>query len=134
MSAKGTLPPIKIVKCRECDNTTSVQVLRKVGHLCNKCWKKQKTAKVRAYQRKRMGMAEPITVRAKMMCSVVHKQMYGEEVEFSCQYDPMLPEDKRFSEATPSGSMRIMITTTSLLGYYQPGQCYYLDMTPVRAE
>lgn len=39
------------------------------------------------------------------------------------------PEDKAFNEATPNGSLEIMITNKAAHGYFKAGQNYYLDFT-----
>ena len=69
--------------------------------------------------------------RCKFRVSSVTLLMNAEEVILRPEYDPNDPEDTRFSAATPSGKMEIMISNPALLGMFKPGQFYYLDLTPV---
>ena len=67
--------------------------------------------------------------RGKMQVKKVSRTMYGgDEVEMSCAYDPENPEDKAFSEATPSGNMNVRITNPALVGTFEPGEFYYIEL------
>jgi hypothetical protein len=46
------------------------------------------------------------------------------------RYDPDLPEDRRFNEATPWGEMEIGIQNPALAGFFSPGKAYYITITP----
>jgi len=39
-------------------------------------------------------------------------------------------EDNSFARWTPTGSMQMTITNPSLFGVFQPGQKFYVDLTP----
>lgn len=51
------------------------------------------------------------------------------ELEFSAQYDPTIPEDQKYSEATPSGSIRMSVTP-DVAKRFSVGHQYYVDFTP----
>lgn len=51
-------------------------------------------------------------------------------VKFGCEYDESNPEDVAFSKATPSGAMEMRVSNPALLGTYQIGQCFYLELHP----
>jgi hypothetical protein len=89
------------------------------------------------------------TVRAKFQCHSVEQfssgpreaQRYmGQGVEpqkymtwprvyrFTAQYDTTLPEDQRYAQATPSGTLQISVDNP--LVTFEPGKAYYLDFTP----
>jgi len=72
---------------------------------------------------------EHITVRAKMRCvQVVTHDGGWQTIKFHAQYDETLPEDRRFSKATPNGSAEFSLSTDVLIGHYKPGTCYYFDV------
>ena len=48
------------------------------------------------------------------------------------QYDPNDPEDTRFCESSPSGDMRVTINNPNLVGTFNPGEEYYIDLIPVK--
>lgn len=91
-----------------------------------------------------------MAVRAKFMCSSVEmahpgpytSQRYraaGEDpvavetwprtYKFMATYDPDMPEDQRYADATPSGQLTIRVDNPAV--EFVPGQYYYLDFTPV---
>ena len=39
-------------------------------------------------------------------------------------------ENKSFSKYTPSGELRMDISNPALIGFFEPGKEYYLDITP----
>lgn len=43
------------------------------------------------------------------------------------------PEDNQFSKATPSGSLKMIVTTEVGKAYFTPGKYYYLDFTEAEA-
>lgn len=43
-------------------------------------------------------------------------------------YDDSVPEDQRYARYTPSGELRIAVTNPAVV--FEPGQSYYLDITP----
>lgn len=50
---------------------------------------------------------------------------------FSPRYDTSIPEDVRFSKATPSGELKMYVDNPAALEQLKLGQDYYLDFTPV---
>jgi hypothetical protein len=69
-------------------------------------------------------------MRAKFKCDSVTKyQGDHEEVDLTTQYSDT-KEDNEFSQATPSGSLKMMIDNPKAKGYFVPGKDYYLDFTP----
>ena len=56
-----------------------------------------------------------------------------EEVELITLYDKDDPEDTRFAEATPSGGLKFTLTNPHLVGTFNPGDVFYVDLTPVEA-
>ena len=67
-------------------------------------------------------------VRAKMEVDFVQKFTWGEQVSFSCKYSDN-PEDNSFAQATPTGHMNITVSNPAVLGFFAPGQKFYLDLT-----
>lgn len=55
----------------------------------------------------------------------------GKRLKFYPQYDPDIPEDQRFSKATPNGELTIQIDNPIALAAFTLGEYYYLDFTPV---
>jgi hypothetical protein len=73
-----------------------------------------------------------MNVRAKfMLMSVKHMHWGGSEYQFSPQYDPSIPEDQRFAQASPSGSLTITVDNPAVHAAWKVGEQYYLDFTPV---
>lgn len=89
----------------------------------------------------------PDTVRAKFRCTSV--ELYSEKPQevtgysssagevsrltwprvfkFSAQYDPSVPEDQRYAQATPSGTLTITVDNPAV--GFTPGKAYYLEFT-----
>jgi hypothetical protein len=76
-------------------------------------------------------------VRAKMRCFTVDHLRDGRpestyaEVRLQAVYDDGDPTNKSWSQATPSGEVRMMITNPSAVAAFEPGKEYYVDFTPV---
>ena len=80
-------------------------------------------------------------VRAKFTVTRIAKSYYsdssgnvregGTEVFLHPQYDTSIEEDKRFSKATPSGEMRLLIDNPPAADYLKPGRAFYVDFTIV---
>lgn len=91
-----------------------------------------------------------MTVRAKFRCNTVEmsspaptevKRYAGPGVpettattwprtyRFSPTYDPSIPEDVRYAQASPSGELRIQVDNPAVS--FTPGGFYYLDFTEV---
>ena len=45
-----------------------------------------------------------------------------------------VPEDAAFTKYTPSGELTFSLQNPALLGHFEPGQTYYLDLIPVEDE
>jgi hypothetical protein len=65
-------------------------------------------------------------VRAKFMVSSIKDG----KIEFSTVYDPSIPEDRRFQQATPWGSIVMQIDNPKALEQFGVGKAYYADFTP----
>ena len=50
------------------------------------------------------------------------------------RYDDTIPEDRRFQEATPSGTLEMMVTNPAALAELTLGREFYLDFVPIDAE
>lgn len=48
---------------------------------------------------------------------------------FLAEYDTTVPEDQRYAQTTPSGSITIQVDNPAVI--FTPGRSYYLDFTPV---
>ena len=71
------------------------------------------------------------SMHAKMQIVSVKRLDWGaEEVEFAARYRDN-PEDNSYSEATPTGSIKLTITNKALHGQFNPGELYYVNFTPV---
>lgn len=71
-------------------------------------------------------------VRCKFILFKVAEFSWGsaKELTFQATYDPSIPEDKRFAEATPSGVLTITVDNQAALAELQKGKAYYIDITP----
>ena len=69
--------------------------------------------------------------RCKFRVSKVDPIWDGEMITLHTQYDPEDPEDTKFSAATPSGNMEFHLSNPNLVGTFQVGQVYYVDLTPI---
>ncbi len=71
-----------------------------------------------------------MSVRAKFTVTAITERSWGgKEIEFSCQYDPSIPEDLRFQKATPSGSIHMQIDNPVALEQFKLGKAYYADFS-----
>ena len=62
------------------------------------------------------------------------EHMPAETVKLHTLYDENDPDDTKFAEATPWGSMEIGISNPNLVGHFEPGQVYYVDLIPVECS
>jgi hypothetical protein len=67
-------------------------------------------------------------VRAKMEVTSVTKWVGQDQVKLNCVYTGT-PEDNSFAQATPAGDAQLTVSNPALLGFFQPGQKFYLDFT-----
>jgi hypothetical protein len=53
-------------------------------------------------------------------------------VQLDARYDAEVSNDDRaYSKATPTGSFHATITNPSVIGMFEEGKAYYLDISPV---
>lgn len=72
-------------------------------------------------------------IRAKFLCNNVDTQPWGENVELSA-VTADTPENKEWSEATPSGNLTMNISNPGAQGQFQRGEVYFIDITPAKDE
>lgn len=74
-----------------------------------------------------------MAVRAKFTVTSVTEHHYSQAktIKLTPVYDPNLPEDQRFSKATPSGELTMYVDNPSAAEQLKLGQAFYLDFTPV---
>jgi len=71
-------------------------------------------------------------MRAKMVLDSIRDHAWGgKTAHFVTQYDDTIPEDKKFCEATPSGSMEMSISNPAALAQLELGRAYYVDFNMV---
>jgi hypothetical protein len=58
----------------------------------------------------------------------------GKTFRFVPHYDTSIPEDKRFMEATPSGSIEMFVTNPAVHETFKNGDFFYVDFTPVAKD
>jgi hypothetical protein len=79
-------------------------------------------------------------IRAKFRLAEVRSSQYQKEYEpvktliFETQYDQTIPEDVRFTIATPTGRMEMRVDNPNALSYFEVGKYYYLDMTKIEGK
>ena len=61
---------------------------------------------------------------------------HGHTFEFAPQYDTSIPEDQRFSKATPNGNFKMTVDNPPFIEYLAPrvGQQFYIDMIHAAAD
>jgi hypothetical protein len=75
-----------------------------------------------------------MTVRAKFTVAEIHRfHTYPQAARVVMQpiYDTSIPEDQRFCEATPTGSLEMVVNNPAAIEQLQLGASFYLDFTPV---
>ncbi len=77
-------------------------------------------------------MSEAIKTRCKVRVVGVEKLegFGGENVRLAASYDTSNPEDVSFAQATPSGELKIYVSNPKVIGTFEPGKNYYLDLVP----
>lgn len=68
-------------------------------------------------------------VRAKFRRNVIEARagMSGKSITFAPMYDTSIPEDLRYSQATPSGELKMYVDNPAV--EFKLGAQYYLDFT-----
>lgn len=51
-------------------------------------------------------------------------------IKFQTQYDPSIPEDLRFTKATPNGQITMTVDNPAALEQLALGGNFYVDFTP----
>jgi hypothetical protein len=70
-------------------------------------------------------------VRAKFIFGEERNSVGGSKtLVFWPEYDRTIPEDQRFSDATPSGRLEMMVNNPAAIKQFELGKSYYLDFTP----
>lgn len=72
-------------------------------------------------------------IRAKFYVNTITNDVGGETIEAS----PVMSgseENKSFSKHTPSGSLKMRVTNENIFGLLQPGQEFYIDITPIKKD
>ncbi|MBS0276887.1 MAG: hypothetical protein JSR81_04650 [Proteobacteria bacterium] len=56
---------------------------------------------------------------------------YGDSftINMAAEYDNTIPEDRRFCEATPSGTFEMQVTNPAVVEQLKLGKHFYLDLT-----
>ncbi len=76
-----------------------------------------------------------MSVRAKFTVQSITKYQYGGvRVTLSPQYDESIPEDQRFSKATPSGEFWMVIDNPAASDQFGLGKVFYVDLTAIGPE
>lgn len=71
-----------------------------------------------------------MSMRAKMrLQDVIPNTWGGRKVFFSCEYDPSIPEDQKFTKATPTGECTMTIDNPAASSQLVIGKSYYVDFT-----
>lgn len=73
-----------------------------------------------------------MNIRCKFRCTDIKDNGPGQpkEVDFATQYDPALPEDQRYTKATPWGTLTVSIDNPVALAELRVGATYYVDLIP----
>lgn len=78
----------------------------------------------------------PVRIRCKFQCQEVTRKSWGSPeartYRFAAIYDPDIPEDQRYSKATPSGTAELLVDNPS--AKFELGKFYYLDFVPVEDQ
>ena len=68
-----------------------------------------------------------MTVRAKLELVEKNEKTWATELKFEARYDDTIPEDLRFEEATPTGTIVMQVTNKKALEQFRVGSHYYVD-------
>lgn len=70
-------------------------------------------------------------IRAKFQVESVSRTYWGAfMVKLSARYDESIPEDQKFSEATPSASVEMHVENPKAQEEFALGRIFYVDFTP----
>lgn len=68
-----------------------------------------------------------IRAKAKVTSVTSHDNMAGKTIQLNAEYDEKIPEDQRFSEATPSFSLTMYVTNPLVLERMTQGKYFYIE-------
>lgn len=73
-----------------------------------------------------------MSVRAKFQLQSITAHCFSsaKTLKFYASYDPTIPEDQRFAQATPSGSFEMYVDNPAAIAQFEIGKQYYFDITP----
>lgn len=77
-----------------------------------------------------------MSVRAKFQVTSVKSFAWSpnsKEITLTPQYDTTIPEDRRFAQATPSGSFTMLVDNPKAAEQLELGKFFYIDLTEVDA-
>lgn len=72
-----------------------------------------------------------IRAKAKVSSVTSHENMIGKTIQLVAEYDPEIPEDQRFSEATPSFNLTMYVTNPVVIERMVEGTYFYIDFVEV---
>lgn len=77
-----------------------------------------------------------MTIRALMLVNTLTRNSYNRTVKvgMAAVYDQSIPEEQRFTKATPQGTLDMWIDSPEVAEQFSLGQKFYLDFTPVPAR
>lgn len=71
-------------------------------------------------------------IRAKFMVSDLTSHHWGGvTVKLKPHYDETVPEDQRFYDATPTGSLEMLVNNPRALEELKLGEFFYIDLTHI---
>jgi hypothetical protein len=69
-------------------------------------------------------------VRAKFQVQAITETSWGAKIfKLAPMYDTSIEEDRRYSKATPSGSLEMQINNPPAAAFFELGKSYYIDFT-----
>jgi hypothetical protein len=77
---------------------------------------------------------EDVMVRGKFKVQSIKSFQWSptaKEITFGCEYDPSIPEDQKYSKATPQGSITMIVDNPPAAEYLALGKTFYVDFTAV---
>jgi hypothetical protein len=63
-----------------------------------------------------------------------HWQKSAAQIKLEAVYDPSLPEDVRYAEATPTGTIVMYVNNPSAVEALELGKGFYVDFVPVAED
>lgn len=76
--------------------------------------------------------ADGVIARTKMQLVTIADNIWGGKTfRFQAMYDPVIPEDVRFYNATPSASCEILVNNPDVIAKFKLGDYFYFDTLPL---